>query len=754
MRSLVPLGLLVLLPAILLAEIPDMSDDSGDDGNGPMQQELLRHKEAKVEPIPLLKDDDHLQRAFRARQTKWVAALLLADFSKRNAGASWLGEATAVLREAAPYLSGESYQNELTAKSLYPPNSLIQRAQVTRSAGCDDPLFNVIVPYLESFSSARTPEEMDLAERRLPDLLQGGDSPHLKLFACSWIWGGRYDHRATKDEVKKAAMEKEIPHLLADALNASATPEDSLGFYQFIKRNQGYVVYYLKIKNDEARAIIENSQTASWLKNTLIGEFEVAAAWKARGKGYANTVTDEGWRGYGEHLTKACTLFSSAWKDNPTVPFAAAAMITVTMGGVGLDGIDERVWFDRATAACFDYLPAYDSLLWAYRPRWGGSHDLMLAFGKACANTRRYDTFVPAKLFKAVAGVGSELQDRGVIHDDPEICRLTVEIDRGMMPYAKSDEEKHYALSYGVCNAFLARDYALAASFYNSLKQPVRPAAMKALESYGIESFEWRGVIAMQGDPAAAKILQEAEQAYRKRDLATARPRYLSLSQLPSNSSQQDAVTLIRLRLAAIAVEERFAKGDWVRLDEKENKVLWTSESVAKWNALPGGGLSVRNEKDHAFSQVILRARVGVDFEMRARLDNPLDLTSAQFGAVIGYMPGHLDYGTVVCGVTDKANHTGAALVENAYDTTEQNPPVPLDLKPDSLIRIVSRNGKVTLWVDEKEIFTRNLDQCFKLRSPARDPGKEKHFFGFGSRLFPKGESRLKDIEFRRLAGK
>ncbi|MEY3894678.1 MAG: hypothetical protein RLZZ214_197 [Verrucomicrobiota bacterium] len=739
---------------ILLGQDSDTTEDDANDGIGLMRQGLLRHREAKVEPIPLPKNDHHLQRSFRARQTQWVEALLLADFPKRNAGAPWLDDAVAVLREAAPYLSGENYKNELTGKLTYPPATLIQRAKAASSGGCDDPLFNVITPYLESYSRPRAPEQMDLAERRLTDLLQGADSPHLKLFACSWIWGGRYDHRATKDKAKKAAMEQELPQLLADALDASESPEDSLGFYQFIKRSQGYVLLYLKRDEDETRVAFEKSKAAAWLKDTLIGEFEVEAAWKKRGSGFADTVTEDGWKGFREHLTKAAEHLSTAWKANPDVPFAAEKMIEVTMGGAGLDSITERGWFDRATAACFDYLPAYDSLLWAYRPRWGGSHDLMLAFGKACAKTRRYDTFVPNRLIRAFAGVASELPDHGTVFDDPEIRGLTSGIVRGSMSDAKTDEDKHYSLSFDTCNAFLARDYALAATCYQALGQSILPAADSAIQSYGFLPFEWRGVLAAQGDPAAFTILQKAGRAYRKGDLAAARPLYFSLSELPSIVSQPDATALVRIRLAAIAFEERFAKRDWVRLDEEEHKWLWIPASVAKWNALPDGVLSVTNEKDRALSRVILGARVGLDFEVRARLDNLPGPGGPQFGGVVGYLPGRTGFATVVCGTTDRTTDTGAALVAQSYDTDERNQPVAAELKPNSLIRIVSQNGQVTFWVDEKKIFTRDLDASFKRRSPSRSPGKEQHFFGFGSRLFPKGESRLTDIEFRDLTGK
>ena len=38
------------------------------------------------------------------------------------------------------------------------------------------------------------------------------------------------------------------------------------------------------------------------------GWIEIKRAWAARGSGWANTVTEDGWRGFREHLTKAEAL--------------------------------------------------------------------------------------------------------------------------------------------------------------------------------------------------------------------------------------------------------------------------------------------------------------------------------------------------------------------------------------------------------------------------------------------------------------
>jgi hypothetical protein len=752
MKTAAILGVFALLPVVLSAQAPDRTEDSQEELSGPMRLALAPDRKTEVLPIPLPKNEALLGKNLQARQTQWVEAQLLADFPKRNAAAPWLDDATAVLREAAPYLSGEIYKNEQTGKKITPPAALTEKGRAIIAAGCDDPLFNLIVPFLESSQSSRTQEQMTLAERRLPDLLDGGDSPHIKLFACGWIWGGRYDHAATKDPAKADAAAREIPKYLRQALDASATPEDSLGFYQFIHYNQGYILIYMKWKDVETAAMMKKSKAASWLADTLLGTWAIETAWKVRGSGHADTVSKEGWKGFEMNLAEAREHLVAAWKANPRVPFAAEKMITVTMAGSGDEGTDVREWFDRSIAACFDHIPAYHALIYAYQPRWGGSHSLMLAFGKACANTRRYDTDVPLQLYRVNSRISAELADRSVVYDDPEVRRLTVEIEKGGMPYARTDAEKHHSLSFGTCNAFLARDYALAAGYYKLLKEPILPEADNSLKSYGILPFEWRGWLAMQADRTVFAELLRAEGAYKKGDLASALSIYQRLATLPVTTSQEDAVALIRHRLAAIAVEQRFAKGEWVRLSDEEHKRLWITDTGMPWSAGDKGVISVRNEKNWVTSRVFLDARVGLDFELRASMDNPPDLPGSQFGCVLGYRPGHSGYATAVCGFTEaKPAKKGAALVAYCHDTTEKNPPIPAELKPNSKVRIRSLNGEVTLWVDENEIFTRNLDDCFEQRTPSEDAGKEQHRFGFGSRQFRKGESRLKEIEFRRI---
>src|SRR4029078_5635590 len=51
--------------------------------------------------------------------------------------------------------------------------------------------------------------------------------------------------------------------------------------------------------------------------------------------------------------------------------------------------------FDQAAKAEFDRPDAYHRLRESLLPRWGGSEDALLVFGRECLATKRYDTQVP-----------------------------------------------------------------------------------------------------------------------------------------------------------------------------------------------------------------------------------------------------------------------------------------------------------------------------------------------------------------------
>lgn len=115
------------------------------------------------------------------------------------------------------------------------------------------------------------------------------------------------------------------------------------------------------------------------LAGVLRGRAAITAAWAARGGGWANSVTEEGWKGFRAGLAEARRSLTAAWQALPEASAAATMMITVTMG----DGTnEEQLWFDRALAADPGCKDAYERMTNALLPRWGGSTQQLLALAQ------------------------------------------------------------------------------------------------------------------------------------------------------------------------------------------------------------------------------------------------------------------------------------------------------------------------------------------------------------------------------------
>jgi hypothetical protein len=158
---------------------------------------------------------------------------------------------------------------------------------------------------------------------------------------------------------------------------------------------------------------IEGMEDADpWLAAMFGGDYEISVAWDARGADVAAKVTEKGWQAFARHLTRARELLTRAWKLDPTLPQSAEEMITVVMGGGGEAGESVYNWFDRARTAQFDDSAAFTRLIWAVRPRWGGSIDQMAAVGLSGATTGRFDTQAPLWQLLSVYEIADGLRDK------------------------------------------------------------------------------------------------------------------------------------------------------------------------------------------------------------------------------------------------------------------------------------------------------------------------------------------------------
>lgn len=222
----------------------------------------------------------------------------------------------------------------------------------------------------------------------------------------------------------------------------------------------------------------------SWFVRLTQAIWHIKRGWELRGGGYAADVTTEGWSGFDAHLKKARVLLLQCWGEHSDCPDAAAQLIAVTMGIGGIAGEEPRFWFDEAVGAQFDCRDAYDRLRWALRPRWGGSHAEMLAFGRECLATERFDTDVPWQFHVALRDIGSELNDRRQVYrlkgvyDDYQRLLAGYRQRPDVTPALARLQE-----SRGVCAAWLAGHYDEAKELFAKLGDNIAPEAFVEFET-------------------------------------------------------------------------------------------------------------------------------------------------------------------------------------------------------------------------------------------------------------------------------
>lgn len=226
--------------------------------------------------------------------------------------------------------------------------------------------------------------------------------------------------------------------------------------------------------------IFQSKHMDPWIALVAKGFYHIALGWNYRGNGYAASVTDENMKKFKAEIAKARKDLVQAYELHPEYPEAAAKMISVSMAVPG--DVDMRQWFDRAIKAHFDYLYAYDDMLWALRPRWRGSHDEMLKFGIECLNTERFDTRVPSQFLVSLFKIGDELDNWRKPYQWPGIYDLIQKYFDGLLNEPKNKDYEVANKSFYVTVAWAAGQYQDARRMMRELGTRFDPQAYSYLK--------------------------------------------------------------------------------------------------------------------------------------------------------------------------------------------------------------------------------------------------------------------------------
>jgi peroxiredoxin len=252
---------------------------------------------------------------------------------------------------------------------------LIEMAEPLAEQGCDHPL----VMYCHGAmlqdgmtDAAAQARALRLIEQSYHGLVERGYPANRPFAAAHRVYGALKGDagQAEKAEEFLALSEK---HALEAILLDDLETNDGRMLYSHLNAMAESLPQERREKFCEAAKAHE--EKSPFVVNMLVGEHHLDAAWKARGTNFAPEVSDEGWKGFSEHMDLARDAFEKAWKAAPKRPEAPTAMVRVAMGASPSPEREMRMWFDRAVQAQLDYRTPYSHLIYGLLPRWHGTHE-------------------------------------------------------------------------------------------------------------------------------------------------------------------------------------------------------------------------------------------------------------------------------------------------------------------------------------------------------------------------------------------
>ncbi len=338
----------------------------------------------------------------------------LEQYDKLNdANDPWFSEG----REAAKLFAAFAVWNDFYAQGILQTADAFALAAYKK--GCRDPLISTICD-IDNFDSRHSNSNSGVQQhiQRTLRLSESDYAPLFKLMASGILiknlsYGKTYPDQLHDDlspswsqlpEITAAAGEQ-FADLLAENPPADLLFFRTQGLLDNVEDGESLEPIGTLIDQTFAREAPDHPARAA-----IRGEFLVDWAWQARGSGWANTVSQDGWRLMADRLEQARTVLTKAYEENPDDYLAATVMLTVELGqGKGISEMEK--WFDRAMKNHPDNFSACKSKGWYLQPRWHGSPQDAVAFGIECAETGNWKAKLPLILTIGIENLADQNED-------------------------------------------------------------------------------------------------------------------------------------------------------------------------------------------------------------------------------------------------------------------------------------------------------------------------------------------------------
>ncbi|MDR3639445.1 MAG: hypothetical protein P4L84_36935 [Isosphaeraceae bacterium] len=343
---------------------------------------------AGAEP-PIPQDTARMEQRRRER-LEWNRRTLAGAYDKVGKhDARWDKSAREALDLTARMYS-DVVDPEVGLDDMYKP------AKAAVDAGCDDPL--VVFLYDRALVGPRFPGDVEMA-RRMKDAGEALAKSRYPVFRRAI---GRHAVASyllsVKDlgEADRKQAERDLDATLA-LLPESAASDERTPFWEDVWLDvvNGVIRDYRKLGVDP-KAAYERTDAAlakvpalKPMRLKVRGTFWVQYGWEARTTAVAALVSQGGAEKFIERLGVAREAFEDAWRLRPGDAQVAAYLLDIDKA-VGGDHATMERWFERAMTADGDRYGACSSKLDWLDPKWHGTPEEMLAFGRACRATKNW----------------------------------------------------------------------------------------------------------------------------------------------------------------------------------------------------------------------------------------------------------------------------------------------------------------------------------------------------------------------------
>ncbi len=190
----------------------------------------------------------------------------------------------------------------------------------------------------------------------------------------------------------------------------------------------------------------------------LDGNACMVQAWDARGYNAAAEVPEAWMRRSLQFVAAARKSYEDAWKLDPTSPYAPTEMIQVELLQSTGRASMER-WFQRAMEANPDNMQACEHKMNYLQPRWYGSYEEMVQFGRECLAGKNWAARLPVMLATAHETIASQTGEHDAYMSRPEVWADLRAVYEGLLKY---DPKRDYDRSYYVLAATRAGQWSVA----------------------------------------------------------------------------------------------------------------------------------------------------------------------------------------------------------------------------------------------------------------------------------------------------